>query len=74
MDSAPEPYSSLSPPAGDGTRREGMGVEEDAGSSTVTQPGMFPQKDTDEEVREFLQNNLHLQGKVRLLNLQQKGA
>lgn len=51
-----------------------MGVEEDAGSSTVTQPGMFPQKDTDEEVREFLQNNLHLQGKVRLLNLQQKGA
>lgn len=24
-----------------------------------------PQKDTDEEVREFLNNNLHLQGKVR---------
>ncbi|NWU60120.1 RYR1 protein, partial [Dromas ardeola] len=27
--------------------------------------GRYALKDTDEEVREFLNNNLHLQGKVR---------
>lgn len=33
-------------------------------ASRVTQWALSSQKDTDEEVREFLQNNLNLQGKV----------
>lgn len=33
-------------------------------ASRVTQGALSSQKDTDEEVREFLQNNLNLQGKV----------
>lgn len=35
--------------------------------SRVTQCALSSQKDTDEEVREFLQNNLNLQGKVSAL-------
>ena len=29
----------------------------------------LPQRDTDEEVREFLHNNLHFQGKVRVVGI-----
>jgi hypothetical protein len=36
-------------------------------ASRVTQWALSSQKDTDEEVREFLQNNLNLQGKVSRL-------
>lgn len=53
-----------------GLEGEGLRVKEGAEPSGVTQSGhVSPQKDTDEEVREFLHNNLHLQGKVGLLNL-----
>lgn len=57
-----------------GLEGKGLWVKERAEPSGVTQPGhvsrpLPPQKDTDEEVREFLHNNLHLQGKVGLLNL-----
>ncbi|ELK32015.1 Ryanodine receptor 1 [Myotis davidii] len=48
-----------------GLEGEGLWVKEDAEPSGVTQSDhVSPQKDTDEEVREFLHNNLHLQGKV----------
>lgn len=40
-------------------------VEDEA--SRLTQWVLSSQKDTDEEVREFLQNNLNLQGKVSRL-------
>lgn len=36
-------------------------------ASRVIQGALSSQKDTDEEVREFLQNNLNLQGKVSRL-------
>lgn len=43
---------------------EGLRVMVGGEASRVTQWALSPQKDTDEEVREFLQNNLNLQGKV----------
>ena len=45
----------------------GLRVMVEGEASRVTQWALSSQKDTDEEVREFLQNNLNLQGKVSRL-------